>query len=450
MANEAKREWLDNPAKHKPITFEIVMLSKDHEKFWVQTRAKFLGEAPGFAHVLYQMSDPGDRYPDRAIFTKDVPIAATDGRFLLLNPETFFKYPLRQRVFIVGHEVCHNILNHMVTAYGFEKRGKVVYNDGTELPYVNECLQWAMDYVINDMLVESGIGECPPDALHDPAKIKHNMSVIDAYRIVYKEQQKSGGKSSPKGKSGGEGKSFDQHLKPGTTDKVHAEVAKEQRSEQEWKQAVQAGMMQAQMQGKLPGAMKSMFMDVLEPAVSWQDHIEGFFARHVGSGSWNWRRPDRRLIVRKETIYAPSQSGHGAECVVVAADTSGSINNPTLDRFFAELRGILEDVRPKRLVLIWCDAIVHRVDELEDAQDLGTVRAKEAPGRGGTDFRPVFREIEHMGLDPDALVYLTDGQGAFPEASPRYPVLWGSIYPASKYPFGEVIQVPVQVEKRAA
>lgn len=49
-----------------------------------------------------------------------------------------------------------------------------------------------------------------------------------------------------------------------------------------------------------------------------------------------------------------------------------------------------------------------------------------------------------MGLEPDALVYLTDGHGTFPTQAPSYPVLWGNITPNYKYPFGDVVDIPLQ------
>jgi predicted metal-dependent peptidase len=58
----------------------------------------------------------------------------------------------------------------------------------------------------------------------------------------------------------------------------------------------------------------------------------------------------------------------------------------------------------------------------------------------------VFKRVNEMGLKPDALLYLTDGQGDFPKTAPDYPVLWGSIYEGSTYPFGEVVPVPAVPE----
>jgi predicted metal-dependent peptidase len=187
-----------------------------------------------------------------------------------------------------------------------------------------------------------------------------------------------------------------------------------------------------------------MLSEVLNPQVDWREKIQALFARKVGSGSYDWRKPDRRLIVRD--IIAPGRSGFGAGTVVVAVDTSGSIGEPELQMFFAEMSGILEDVKPARLVIAWCDAKLHRVDEVDEPGDLAGVRKKGAPGGGGTSFIPVFDWMAEEGIQPDALVYLTDGYGSFPVFTPQYPVIWGNISPPGtvKYPFGDVVDVPKQ------
>jgi len=113
--------------------------------------------------------------------------------------------------------------------------------------------------------------------------------------------------------------------------------------------------------------------------------------------------------------------------------------------FMAEVSGILEEIKPKRLVIIWCDAAVNRVDECEDIGDLNTIRRKGAPGGGGTSFIPVFERIAKEGLEPEALVYLTDGLGSFPSYAPPYPTIWGNIYGDGKqYPWGDVVNIPKQ------
>ncbi len=415
---------------------EQCALTPAQEKLWSDTRVALMWHCPAFTHIMYSMLDnAGSKHI--AMFTKEVPIAATDGDNLLLNPDTFFKYNLNERIFIVAHEIMHCIWNHCGLMHGFKRRGHISYPDGSSLPYDQETMNIATDLVINDTLIESKVGTFNKDWLHDKSYAVFTDSAIDAYKKVFK-QQNGGGKGKGPGGSG-----FDQHLAPGTSQGKDPSVAQGQRNEIEWQTQVSAAMNSARVQGKLPAGLERLLGEMLAPQVDWKDKIAALFARKVGTGSYDWTSPDNDLIIRD--IYAPSRAGFGAGTVVVGVDTSGSIGAKELDMFFAEMAGILEDVRPKQLVIMWCDAHVHRVDELDDPSELNHVRSKGAPGGGGTAFEPVFAEIEKMGLEPEALVYLTDGYGSFPKPV-KYPVIWGNISPPGsvKYPFGDVVDVPKQ------
>jgi predicted metal-dependent peptidase len=397
---------------------------------------------PAFTHIFYTMLNNANS-EHIALFTKDVPIAATDGSNLLVNPETFFKYSLHERLFICSHEILHCILNHLVLMHGFAMRGKVTFPDGSALPYSPEIMNRAMDYVINDMLVESKVGTFNKDWLHDTSIATAKDSVVDTYRKVFDDLKGKGQIKVTRGvidASGvGNAGQFDQHLPPGASQGKNPVQASKERDEGQWQTELAAAVNSAKAQGKLPAGLERLINEVLNPKVDWREHIAALFARKVGSGSFDWRRADRRLIVRD--IYAPGRSGFGAGTVVVGVDTSGSIGDKEVATFFGEMSGILEDVQPKRLVVMWCDAKVHRTDDLEEAGDLASLRSKKVPGGGGTSFVPVFDEIDKMGIEPDALVYMTDGMGCFPKQAPRYTVIWGSIYPQAKYPFGDVVDL---------
>jgi len=427
----------------------VVKLSPQQEKLWSDTRAALIWHCPAFSHIFYTLlQNTGTR--DQAIFTDDdrFPIAATDGNNLVFNvgPKGFFRFNLNQRVFIVSHEIMHCILNHCGISFMLKMSGKVTYQDGHVLPYDGDQMNAAEDYVINAILSESKVGEFPKDTdgkqlgLLDPNIATSASNSLDTYRKIFK---KSGGKGGGKGGNGDGAGGFDVHLAPGTTTGKDPVTANSERNKAEWDTQVASAISVAKAMGKLPAELSRSLSAILEPKVDWREKIRSLFARKVGSGTFDWRRPDRRLITRD--IYAPGRSGFGAGTVVVGIDTSGSIGPRELDMFMAEMAGILEDVRPKRLVIMWCDAKVHRVDEAEEASDLNAIRAKGAPGGGGTSFVPVFDRITKDGLQPEALVYLTDGLGSFPHVAPQYPVIWGNIYPNSKYPFGDVVDIPKQV-----
>jgi len=419
-------------------------LQAAHAKQWAETRTALLWECPAFSHILYTMMNPsGSEFIATFVNDEDdiCPVAATDGVNLILNMDTFFKYTLKERVFVVAHEIMHCILDHMGQMHQFTLRGKVPYADGSKLDYDHTTMNIAQDYVINDLLISSKVGTYNKEWLHDPSIATGTDSAIDAYRKVYKQQQKQGGGGGGGGGSGNDKgqKQFDKHLKPGTGQGKDPTQATQDRNKQEWDTALAAAAASAKAQGKLPAGLERMFGELLNPTVDWREYIQAFFARKVGSGSYDWRRPDRRLIVRD--IYAPGRSGFGAGVIAVAIDTSGSIGNAELDVFFAEMRGILEDLRPRKILLLWCDAKVHKVDELDSADDL---RGLKPHGGGGTAFEPVFDWLADNQVVPDTLVYLTDGMGSFPSKPPSYPVLWGSIIEKATYPWGDVVHVPIK------
>ena len=422
--------------------FSNSALLPTQRKQWGMTKAALQWQAPGFTHLLYTMMNNSGS-DNIAIFTSEVPIAATDGKALILNPEPFFKHTMGEQVFITAHEISHVMLNHICRAYQMQMQGKVCFSDGTTLPYDLETWNIATDLVINDMLIKSNIGTFNKAWLHDETLGTYKDNAVDVYRRVYQ-------KSNSGGKPKGEQERFDEHLPPGTTESKTAFDAASERNEKEWSAAIAAAAAITKAQGKegLGKVLSNFFNSTIQPQVEWADKIEAFFARKVGSGSYDWRRPDRRLIVRD--IYAPGRSGHGAGTVVVAVDTSGSIigDDTLLKRFFTEMASILDEVKPKRLMVMWIDAKVHSVEEIEEASDLRSLKPK---GGGGTDFRPAFDWIAKEGLEPDALVFLTDGYGSFPTSAPSYPTLWGNVSPELKdthYPFGEVVTVPV-VKKAA-
>ena len=409
----------------------VTNLTDVHKRKWTETRSAILWRCPAFTHILFSMLNP-TKGELAATFSKDIPIAATDGANLILNPDEFFKFSLDERVFIVAHEILHCILNHNTLCYNMQKSQKVKYSDGKELPYDHDTMNRAMDYVINDILIHDKVGAFPTIGLHDPKIATKDTSFIDAYRKLYDEQDKGGG--------GGKGGGFDQLVDPGSVGGQDPATASQDRSQVAWDTAVAAALASAKAMGKLGSNLERLFSEIIDPQVSWQDHIRGLFARKIGGGGYNWRKPDRRLIVRD--IYSPERAGNGCGPIVIGVDTSGSIGQKILDVFFGEMRGILDDVRPSEIHVVWCDAKVHHVDTVDDSQDINALKAH---GGGGTDFRPVFDWIDAEGVTPDALVYLTDGLGVFPDGAPTYPVIWGAITGYEvKYPFGDVVDIEIK------
>ncbi len=85
---------------------------------------------------------------------------------------------------------------------------------------------------------------------------------------------------------------------------------------------------------------------------------------------------------------------------------------------------------------MYFDAVVTRYETYQAGE---TVEFNPVGG-GGTCFEPVFQTIEEEGIEPQAVVFLTDMYGSFPRQEPSYPVIWVSAG-GENAPFGEVISI---------
>ena len=419
-----------------------VELTEKQKEQWGDSMSMFAWTAPGFRHLWYRMLVNND-HGYFALMTKDIPTAATDARNIMVNPDWFFGLELPERTFVAAHEVVHNVFGDVELLYRCQTSKTVPQHDGSTLPFEMDVMQKAMDLRINALLTESKIGKMPmkngKQEGHLDLKLgAANDSVLDVYKRCYKKKKEDEGEGGDSGPNPG---GFDQVLPPGKSTGQNPSQAATQRNPGQWAIEIAAAqtMEQIKSQGRMAGALQRMFKDILEPEIPWTDMIKGEFARKVGSGSYNWRKPDRRFITRD--LYMPSKSGHGAGWVVIWGDTSGSIGQSELERYIGELGGIVEDCHPKRLTVIWCDNVIQHVDEVEDAGDLLRIKQRGVGGGGGTSCDPVFKWIRDNSYEPpDMFVGFTDGYVTFPKNEPSYPVIWASTTD-TVYPWGETVRI---------
>ena len=118
--------------------------------------------------------------------------------------------------------------------------------------------------------------------------------------------------------------------------------------------------------------------------------------------------------------------------VVAVLDTSGSIDEPTIEAIDGELRRI---ARTRAVVVVEADCVVHRTYPYAGALD-------HVHGRGGTDFCPALDRRFLAPLKPEVVVYFTDGFGPAPESPPPWPLVW-CLVPGGEPPaeYGRVIRM---------
>jgi predicted metal-dependent peptidase len=193
--------------------------------------------------------------------------------------------------------------------------------------------------------------------------------------------------------------------------------SQEHAEEAEWKIAVAQAAHVAKQQGKLPGDIERMLEELFEPVLPWRELLWKF-ATEKSNGDFSWKRGNRRFIA--QGLYLPSRvSDDSMGILIVVIDASGSVTVQQITEFGSEVSGIHKEVRPSKLYVLYCDAKIRHIDEFgpDDELHFGS------HGGGGTDFRPPFAWVEAQGIEPKALIYLTDGYGPFPEES-TFPVMW--------------------------
>jgi predicted metal-dependent peptidase len=431
--------------------FREVKLTPQQKTDMEIARVGFMNAAPFFCYYFYAEM--------KEVPTLDIETACTDGRRIYYNPEYLSSLKPPERVFVLAHEVYHVVARHPQRVKHYRSEDKL-----RSLPYDHEFFNKCLDYPINGDLVKNDVGMVNPAWCFDPSISPEELGE-DLYEKHFKkkppgqggsqgQQQgagmpvagdgRKGGKPDPKAQA--RGGNFDDVLPP----EVDPVTGKEDiPDEAEFREAVARAAAAAKAMGKMPGSFQRMVDEILEPQVSWREHIRMLVTGKVGARHETWDKLNRRRIAVSVNaisrgdpfVVMPGRKGFGANDVAVVVDTSGSIGQKELDSFFAEIGGIMQDVRPKRIYVIWCDARVAGVDMVSSLDELGHIKANPKGG-GGTDFRPPFIWLEENQVRPECLIYLTDGYGPFPDQAPGYPAIWCMITDVDP-PWGEVVRIKV-------
>ncbi len=124
------------------------------------------------------------------------------------------------------------------------------------------------------------------------------------------------------------------------------------------------------------------------------------------------------------------QDEHRIRDLVIAIDTSGSVEGAVVQKFVQHTHDILarqESFSAKvNLYILQCDDRIQDAAYIQSKEDFDQYLAHmQIKGLGETDFRPVFAYVDELLLknklkDLRGLLYFTDGKGIFPAERPRY------------------------------
>ena len=210
--------------------------------------------------------------------------------------------------------------------------------------------------------------------------------------------------------------------------------------EQAWDEAMHQALSIARAEGKAPGGVEETVRNAHASTLDWRTLLRRYMTDAARS-DYSWSLPNRRFI--DSGLYLPSIRSEGIDTIAVIIDTSGSVPAQTLGEFWAELREVVDEIRPERVFVLQVDAA------LQDAAEYGPDDLPEEialKGRGGTDFRPGFEWLDEQGIRPGVCCYFTDMEcSSYPEAEPPYPIIfcnWSTLpSEANREPWGERIDI---------
>jgi predicted metal-dependent peptidase len=167
--------------------------------------------------------------------------------------------------------------------------------------------------------------------------------------------------------------------------------------------------------GTIPGTIADLIAMILtqrKPQVDWRRRLRLF-----GASSRRTRVVHTIKRVSKRYGTRPGIKIKRFQKILVALDTSGSIDVDALELFFSEVRGMWRNGAD--VTVIECDCAVQRVYPYRGKTP------DEFGGGGGTDFNPVMQYVrDNRQLQFDGIVYLTDGYAEKPTVSPTCRLLW--------------------------
>jgi predicted metal-dependent peptidase len=350
----------------------------------------------------------------------------SDGETLRYNSEYLDKLSLKDVEFVMANGVMHTVLQHNDRISG---RTRWLW-------------QTATDYVVNAMLVKNGL-HAPLYANYEPKF--NDMYAEEIYEILRAEMMDNTDSSMEQENQQIEdvdditaenltAQAENIPSKDANNTKEDAKSDDKEKSntsvEDDLKEQLEQMFQKSKRQGNLPKGLELVVPEYFSHRIDWREFLYGYISEHAKS-TYSFMPPNMKYLYRG--ICLPSL-GSDLLRIVVAIDTSGSIDKELLGVFLAEVTSLMQQYPNYEIDVITADAKVqsHRTFLA------GEVLEYEVSGGGGTDFCPVFTFIDENINYPTLLLYFTDGDGKFPMYEPSYDVLW-IMEEEKDIPFGEQI-----------
>jgi predicted metal-dependent peptidase len=361
-----------------------------------QAKTKLMLENPYFGSLI---SSVELRVNDKIVNTRNL------GDVFEYNDEYLEVLSVNEVSTLLANAAMHQALFH--TERGKDKVSSVWY--------------LASDYAINDLLVDNGFMLAP---MANYASRFEMLYAEEIYTILLSELDLQDN-DEPLDEE-------EQQVEQMEEQDISEDAFEELLAQEEYELLVKQLNAKLEKHGDLPKGIERFVESGVEAQISWRDELYRYVNSHAKSDYRMFPSSKKHLY---RGIALPSIYGEELK-IVVAIDTSASIDDELLKIFLAELYEIMQVFTHYVIELIECDASIQNIQRLTPMESL----EPRLKGGGGTDFRPVFEYVENMNEDFKFLIYFTDGKGTFPKHEPIIDTLW-VMSESCDVKFGEVLEL---------
>jgi len=398
----------------------------------------------------------------------------TNGIVIGYNPDYVIRMSLLNNVFVIAHEVMHNLMCHSTRRNARDQR---LWNI-------------AGDYCINSVLTKMKVGVMPSDEEGKPDGLLNwdydgtKMSTESVYDILIRkckpndEPPPPNSKKNKKGKGKGkdntqpdptEDNNISQPKDESPTDIIAEQFKDEiekikmgmvddfvpEDSNNSWddsddegnsnvdmpssSQELEDAFIEAAARGEFAGDKKDPgnggfnLQEIINltntETVSWEEVLKDYLTQK-SKVKKNWMKPSNKWL--QHGFWLPSKSGRKLEDIVIMIDESGSMQKREIEAVFNNINQLFDDgdIPLCKVAIIHFAGYTDIPDEHIEIVSEGEMPEYTRRVSGGTNFNGAFEkaiDLEDKGdITPSCYIVMTDMYAQYPD-QPDYPVLWMSV-----------------------
>lgn len=321
---------------------------------------------------------------------------------LIINPAFWVEQSDKVKIGVLKHELLHMAMNHLTTFNKYPESTKQIVNIAMDIE-INQYIDpqyrgegWMLPETFPSLNLEPKKGT---DYYYEKllqAAEKHKSaalaSILDA--MAQGQEQCQGENGETLQVPAHDWKEFEQ-LDESTKKLVESQLEYQMR---EAAQAVQKS------RGTVPGEIMEILkkLEKEPPKFDWR----GYLRRFAGGSSKVYTKKVRRKF-NKRYEGNPGLKMKPKKHILVAVDTSGSVNTGELAEFFHEIDYIHRT--GAEVTVLQCDTAIAKIEPYKRGLEV------KIYGRGGTDFQPVIDYYNENQHKYTCLIFFTDGEAPAPD-----------------------------------